>query len=417
MNFLVLTKAGSILGPIATLFGYVMDVLFRFTSSFNCYNLGICIILFTVITKVLLFPLTIKQQESTRLMKLMNPEIQALQKKYKGKTDEVSMTRQNAEMRAIYEKYGSSPTAGCLPLVIQLPILFALYRLIYNIPAYVPSVKTYFETVADPLMKQPGFDTTATAMAEQFKVMKFDVTQMNSIIDLLYKLTTEGWESLQASFPAVFADSAVQNAVSVIHQMNNFFGINLAAAPFRGFSSPNVAWLIPILAGLTQFFSTKLMSDNGSTDPDQPGAAMMNQMMVTMPLVSVFICFTLPAAIGLYWVVQGALTLVQQVIVNKRMDKVDVNELVAKNVEKMNKKRAKKGLPAAKVTSNANASLRSIEQKEEREAEAKSDIRKSANQKQMQESKDYYSGKEPKPGSIAAKARMVKNYNDKNNNK
>ncbi|HCG59697.1 MAG TPA: preprotein translocase YidC, partial [Lachnospiraceae bacterium] len=64
MNFLVLTKAGSILGPIATVFGYIMDVLFKFTSSFNCYNLGICIILFTVITKVLLFPLTIKQQEN-----------------------------------------------------------------------------------------------------------------------------------------------------------------------------------------------------------------------------------------------------------------------------------------------------------------------------------------------------------------
>ena len=126
MNFLVLTKAGSILGPIATVFGYIMDVLFKFTSSFNCYNLGICIILFTVITKILLFPLTIKQQENTRLMKLMNPEIQAIQKKYKGKTDQTSMARQNAEMQAVYEKYGSNPTAGCLPLLIQLPIIFAL---------------------------------------------------------------------------------------------------------------------------------------------------------------------------------------------------------------------------------------------------------------------------------------------------
>ena len=415
MNFLVLTKAGSILGPIATVFGYIMDVLFKFTSSFNCYNLGICIILFPVITKILLFPLTIKQQENTRLMKLMNPEIQAIQKKYKGKTDQTSMARQNAEMQAVYEKYGSNPTAGCLPLLIQLPIIFALYRVIYNIPAYVPSVKTYFETVAAPLMKQPGFDTKATAMAEQFKVLKFDATTTNSIIDLLYKLTNEGWAELQSSFPAVFADSAVQNAVNIIHEMNDFFGINLAAAPFRGFASPNVAWLIPILAGLTQFLSTKMM-DNGSTDPDQPGAAMMNQMMITMPLVSVFICFTLPAAIGIYWVVQGALTLLQQMFVNRRMDKIDVNELVAKNVEKMNKKRAKKGLPAAKVTSNANASLKSIEQKEEKERREseESAIKKSAAKKQMQESKDFYEGKEPKPGSIAAKARMVKNFNEKN---
>lgn len=152
-----LTKAGSILGPIATVLGYIMDILFRFTSHFGIFNLGLCIILFTIITKTLMLPLTIKQQKTTKLMSVMNPEIQAIQKKYKGKTDQASMQKQNVEIQAVYEKYGTSMTSGCLPLLIQMPILFALYRVIYNIPAYVPSVRVYFDNVVNPLMNQPDY--------------------------------------------------------------------------------------------------------------------------------------------------------------------------------------------------------------------------------------------------------------------
>ena len=89
-----------------------MDILFRFTSSFGVFNVGLCIILFTIVMKTLMIPLTIKQQKTTKLMSVMNPEIQA-----------------------VYEKYGTSMTGGCLPLLIQMPILLALYRVIYNIPA------------------------------------------------------------------------------------------------------------------------------------------------------------------------------------------------------------------------------------------------------------------------------------------
>lgn len=85
VSVLVATKAGSIMGPIASVFGYIMDFLFRITSSMGIMNIGLCIILFTIITKLLLFPLTIKQQESSKLMSLMNPEIKAVQNRYKGK--------------------------------------------------------------------------------------------------------------------------------------------------------------------------------------------------------------------------------------------------------------------------------------------------------------------------------------------
>ena len=417
MNIMLATKAGSLLGPIATFFGYIMDFLFKATSSLGIYNIGLCIILFTIITKILLFPLTIKQQESSKLMSLMNPEIQKVQKKYRGKTDQTSIQKQNAEMKAIYEKYGSNPTAGCLPLLIQLPIIFALYRIIYNIPAYVPSVYGIFERVASPLMQQSDYITRISELADSARlaVDKFDYTEINRVIDLLYKFTPANWETLRGIFPSMFT-ADVNSAVSQIEQMNSFLGINLASNPWQGFTKPGIAWLIPILAGLTQYASTKLMSANQpQQDSDNPMVQSMNQMVVTMPLVSVFICFTLPAAVGLYWVVQGFLTLVQQLLVNKRMENIDPDELVKRNIEKANKKRARQGLPPMNVSSDTKDSRKAIQKNEENAAreEREAVIKKARSAKQTADSDAYYK-KDAKPGSLASKAGMVKKFNEKN---
>lgn len=413
MEFLVATKTGSILGPIINLFGYIMDLLFRFTSQFGIFNIGLCIILFTIITKLLLFPLTIKQQKSTKLMSLMNPEITAIQKKYKGKTDQASMTKQNIEMQAVYEKYGSNPMAGCLPMLIQLPIILSLYRVIYNIPAYVPSVRALFDNVVGPLTKQPGYVEKIADLATAYKlpITSVDYTNADKIVDLLYKFTPDSWHNLGQLFPQI-SDVIAQNA-DKIESMNSFFGINLASAPFTGFNNITIAWAIPILAGLTQWLSTKLMSSTQQVDKDAPGAQMMNSMMITMPLMSVFFCFTFPAAIGVYWVMQAVVQIVQQIFVNSYMNKVDIDEMIKKNVEKMNKKRAKKGLPPAKVTQTASVNLRSIQSQEDKEEELiKEKISK--NEQLVQESKEYYNS-EAKPGSLASKAAMVKKYNEKHN--
>ena len=147
---MVLTKAGSILGPIATVLGYVMDILFRFTSSFGVFNVGLCIILFTIVMKTLMIPLTIKQQKTTKLMSVMNPEIQAIQKKYKGKSDQESMQRQNVEIQAVYEKYGTSMTGGCLPLLIQMPILFGIYYGVRDFHYEGPANFLWMQNIANP---------------------------------------------------------------------------------------------------------------------------------------------------------------------------------------------------------------------------------------------------------------------------
>ena len=410
---MVLTKAGSILGPIATVLGYVMDILFRFTSSFGVFNVGLCIILFTIVMKTLMIPLTIKQQKTTKLMSVMNPEIQAIQKKYKGKSEQESMQRQNVEIQSVYEKYGTSMTGGCLPLLIQMPILLALYRVIYNIPAYVPSVRVYFDNVVTPLMGQADYaqklqEITNIATACGGKLDKFDFTNANRLVDMLYKFSTSQWGELQLLFPAI-SDVIGQNA-AVVERMNTFLGLNMAEAP--GWV-PSFAWIIPVLAAVSQWFSTKLMSGNQpstSADAENPMAQSMKTMTTTMPLFSAFICITMPAGLGIYWIATSVVTIIQQLIVNAYMDKVNIDDMIAKNLEKVNKKRAKQGLPPAKVTQNATASLKAIKAEEEKERVAE-EVKKEKIAKQIEESSKYYNTN-AKPGSLASKAAMVQKYNE-----
>ena len=211
---MVLTKAGSILGPIATVLGYVMDILFRFTSSFGVFNVGLCIILFTIVMKTLMIPLTIKQQKTTKLMSVMNPEIQAIQKKYKGKSDQESMQRQNVEIQAVYEKYGTSMTGGCLPLLIQMPIIIAMFRffpasielrgqhflwaddlssydsivnLPFSIPFYGDHVSLFALLMAVSLFGYSYFNYQQTASSQpQMAGMKFMMVYMMPIMMLLW---------------------------------------------------------------------------------------------------------------------------------------------------------------------------------------------------------------------------------------
>ena len=432
MDFIVLTKnTGAILGPIADIFGYIMDLLFTLTSKVGILNIGLCIILFTIVTRLLLFPLTVKQQRTSKLMNVMQPELNAIQKKYKGKDDQQSMMAMQAETKAVYEKYGTSMMGGCLPMLIQLPILFALYRVIYNIPAYVSSVKNYFELVVNALPS--GFQTNSvfTGLVEAYNMTSYDFSETNRVIDLLYKLTDKQWDQLVAAFPDISnaVSSNGQNAVEAIHQLQNFCGVNIAYTPFQIITEfmngdatifmAAAALAIPVLAGLSQWFSTKLLTANQpKQDSEAPGANMMNQMNIMMPLMSVFFCFTFASGIGIYWIAQSAIMIVQQIILNSYFNKIDIDELIQKNLEKANKKRAKKGLPPEKMKRSASATIRMMQEKTEKEEAER--MEKMAKTKAIVKDSTEYYNKDAKPGSLASKAAMVQKYNErnsKNNNK
>ncbi len=418
MDFLVATKVGGFLGPFAEILGLIMEGIFRFTSMFGVMNIGVCIILFTLIVKVVMFPLTVKQQKFSKMNAVMQPELQAIQKKYKGKSDQESMMKMNVETKAVYEKYGVSMTGGCLQLVIQLPILLALYQVIYHIPAYVSSVGNVFYGIAESLLGTVGGNLQT--LAEQLStfatehsvsmamISNFTAEPTNAkIVDFLYKLNPAQWQLLQDQYHVIDTSS-----IELIERMNSFLGINLATTPWQGFT-PNIAWLIPIIAGLSQWYSTRLMSSSQNLSDDNPSASMMKQMNIMMPLMSVFFCFTLPTGIGIYWIAQSVFMIIQQWIINRHLANIDIDEMVKKNVEKANAKRAKKGLPPQKISQNATTSLKQLqaeEEKREKELEAK----KARTAEQVKESTEYYN-KDPKPGSLAAKAAMVKKYNEKHN--
>lgn len=434
MNFIILTKnQGAILGPIAEIFGFIMDFLFQMTSKVGIFNIGLCIILFTIVTRLLLFPLTVKQQKSSKLMNVMQPELNAIQKKYKGKDDQQSMMMMQAETKAVYEKYGTSMMGGCLPLLIQMPILFALYRVIYNIPAYVASVKNYFELVVNGLPDNFQSNEIFLSLAEKHNMIgeRFNYTHenVNTVIDLLYKLTDKQWSELTAAFPNLETLTAAngENVISAINRMQNFCGVNIAYTPlniimdfFRGNGGSVLiviaALAIPVLAGLTQWFSSKIMMANQpKQDPDAPGAGMMNQMNVMMPLMSVFFCFTFASGIGIYWIAQSAIMIVQQWVLNSYFNKVDIDELIQKNIEKANKKRAKRGLPPEKMNRSASETLKIMQEKADKEE--KNRMEKMAKTKAIVEDSTAYYNKDAKPGSLASKAAMVQKYNERNNKK
>ena len=124
-----------------TLLGWIMrGIDWSVYEVFGIHNIGLCIILFTIIIYSLMIPLNAKQQKSSRLMTKINPELQEIQSKYKGKKDNDSVMKMNAETQAVYTKYGVSPFGGCLPLLISMPILLALYGVIREIDSYVPTL-------------------------------------------------------------------------------------------------------------------------------------------------------------------------------------------------------------------------------------------------------------------------------------
>ncbi len=163
MDFLSLTQSNWFLvGPVAKVLGVVMNGIYEFLDMFGIASIGLAIILFTIIIKALMLPLSIKQQKFTKLNSIMAPELQQVQKKYANldksspKYNEM-LLKQNEEMKEVYAKYGTSPTGGCVQMLIQMPILFALYQVIYKIPGYITKVRAFYEPIVEALQNIPTY--------------------------------------------------------------------------------------------------------------------------------------------------------------------------------------------------------------------------------------------------------------------
>ena len=415
---MLLTKSTTfIIGPVATLLGYIMNGIFWVQSQIGIESIGLCIILFTIVIYMLLMPLTIKQQKFSKLQSKMNPELQAIQKKYKDKRqDQAAMMKMNEETQAVYQKYGVNPMGSCLQLIIQMPILFALYRVIWNIPAYVGTVKNAFLPLAQALMNVSGAQDFRAEIASKNAVSFKEMTEL-TLIDVLYKFKPENWSALLKQFPDL--SSLITSTQGDVDRMNYFLGLNIADSPASIFQTAIAAGsvlmiiaalLVPVLSALTQWLNTKLMSTQNDTQPTSGGAAdtmaaTMKSMNVMMPIMSAVFCFTLPVGMGIYWIIGAVVRSIQQLVVNKHIDKMDLDDIVKKNIEKANKKRAKKGLPPQKITNTAKLNAKTID----RPQPSKED-----RAEKIQNATDYYKNTtKAKPGSLASKAQMVQQYNEK----
>ena len=420
---------GAILGPVAKLLGYLMDWIFNGLYAIGIPNIGIAIILFTIVIYMLMLPLTIKQQKFSKLSAKMNPEIQAIQKKYNGKKDNDSVMAMNQETQAVYAKYGVSPTGSCVQLLIQMPILMALYRVIYAIPAYVGKVKEIFIPMSEALYSQSGIKnfieglSNANYFSSQFKNALYidnDPTYVkNVIIDSFNRASTAEWHSAMDLFTG--QSDLIGKAMVDFENFNNFLGLNIANSPSftiktaladKHFLLIIGALMVPVLAALTQWINTKLMPqpENGNTQTDQM-AATMKSMNVMMPLMSAFFCYTMPIGMGIYWIAGAVVRCIQQIVINKHIDKMDIDEIIEKNSAKAEKKIKKQQENIQRMNEYATMNTRNMGIGDKaRLANNAFDNGKNANNSVAG---DFTKTVNAKPGSLASKANMVTDYNNR----
>ena len=421
-SMILATKSGTpIIGQIAVVMGWIMNAIYKVLDMVGIQNLGLCIIIFSILIYLCMTPLQIKQQKFSKLSAIMQPEIQKIQKKYQGKKDQDSMMKMQEETQAVYQKYGVSATGSCVQLAIQMPILFALYQVIQNIPAYVGSVYNVFNGVCTKILAVDGFTDIINNFITDNKMTRVrQVTEnADSIVDFLYALSPSQWESLQnISQFSGFSDQ-ISKTASEIQKMQTFGVLNIADQPLSYIKTGSLiliiaALAIPLLSWATQMLNLKLMpqaaTQNGNDD-NNAMASSMKTMNTVMPLMSAFFCFTFPVGLGIYWIASSVVRSIQQLLINRHLNKMNIDDLVNENMKKMEAKRAKEGLPPQKITNQAHQSARNINKIEK----GMSGTDEANRAKKVEEA--YKNASHAKAGSITAKANLVRDFEERNKKK
>ena len=440
MNLIILTQNQTpIIGWVARLLGMIMNGIFYLIDLIGLPNIGLAIILFTIVVNLLMLPLTIRQQKFSKLSAKVNPEIQAIQAKYKNRKDNDSMMAQNQEIQAVYAKYGISPSGSCVQLLIQMPILFALYRVIYAMPAYVTKIGNTFRVLADKIISVDGGAFIQNSEAESIaSVVRtygqsmtngnlangvIDVLNRLSSIDLAYVAEHYNLTNLTYDGQLILSNDTTRG---LIDTYNNFLGLNIGDSPM---TLIRMAWtagtygiligaaLIPVLSALTQWINVMLMpqpannSDNGDAASNM--ASSMKAMNMFMPLFSAWLCLSLPAGLGLYWVAGSVVRSIQQVVINKHIDKMDFEQIIQKNSVKSAKKIEKMKKNQEMINAYANMNTKNIQKNKNTGSNNTSQNNTSQNNTSSQSG----SSANTNPKSISARANLVKQYNERNNNK
>jgi len=361
---LIQKDPGFIVGPIARFMGWIIDFVFNIVYPFTeKHSLGISIIFLTLIIRFLMLPLAFKSQKSMMAMQKLAPEMDKIKKKYGNSKDAETQQKMNAELQALYAKNKVSPFGGCLPLLVQMPIFFALTYLMNQSFLYITKLNNVYKNLAiqisslkDKIPNPAEFPGWAKALMElgkkhippnfgDFQFISPDqappgtsiegITEeiaRSNLVKLLNRLTGEEWSSL---FNGVINDLATPEqftAIDALYQQKNnielFFGLNMLNN--AGWAFPGI--LIPILTVLTTFL-TSWLSMKMTAQTNKDGNALMQQrvMMFFMPLLMGFFTVNYPIGVGIYWITSSVFQVVQQAILNKNYG---VNLLAQKEVTK-----------------------------------------------------------------------------------
>ena len=282
-------------------FAWLVRLFYNLTNSY-----GVALILFTLVIKLIMLPFQMKSKKSMMRMSRVSGQMQELQKRYAK-----NQAKLQEEMQKLYEEEGVNPMSGCLWSFLPLPILMALYSIIRQpITHFMMLSKDVLQTVVQSVA-DAGVDLTNIVMMDK-------ATGAPALKDGLYQMAAYG----QINLVKAVQEMGLSTPDGWFNVNYKFLGLDLTATPWEYVKSFTFTWavigviLIPILAGLSQFVFSKLTM---KTQPqaDAAGGASMKSMMYMMPLMSVYIAFIMPAALGVYWIAQSVFSLIQEAILNK----------------------------------------------------------------------------------------------------
>lgn len=282
-------------------FAWLVRLFYNLTNSY-----GVALILFTLVIKLIMLPFQMKSKKSMMRMSRVSGQMQELQKRYAK-----NQAKLQEEMQKLYEEEGVNPMSGCLWSLIPFPILIALYSIIRQpITHFMMLSKDVLQTVVQSAA-DAGVNLTNIVMMDK-------ATGTPALKDGLYQLASYG----QINLVKAVQEMGLSTPEGWFDMNYNFLGLDLTATPWEYVKNFTFTWavigviLIPILAGLSQFVFSKLTM---KTQPqaDAAGGTSMKSMMYMMPLMSVYIAFIMPAALGVYWIAQSVFSLIQEAILNK----------------------------------------------------------------------------------------------------
>ncbi len=283
------------------------------------------LLIFALIVEIIFLPFGIKQQRNQIKQAKLRPKEMAIRNKYKGRDDQVTRQKMQQEIQEFYQKENFNPASGCLPLLIQLPIIMALYSIVINPLKYVVGFTgDQIDAIAGVIKNAKGLENLATS-------------QTIPIITYIKELGIEAFSGVEG-----FADKVP--SVDSLPNFNIFGDFNLGLIP----SQEGFSWLllIPVLVFVFQFASTKLMRKFTYQAPAAQDANMgcSNTVMdITMPLMTTYFAYTLPGAIGVYWTAKNILSFAKQFVLSKAMPMPVFTEEDYKAAEReMNAKQPKK---------------------------------------------------------------------------